>query len=149
MAEKIWEIAQKRMRGRPVKFEAPDDLWEAACAYFQWVADNPLEEEKAGFADGQAVYARLAKMHAMTMQGLYLHIGLTAQGFKEYEQKSEFSEICEQIRTVIFQQKFTGAAAGLLNHAIIARELGLADKSEVETKAKIEVIDRFVEDESK
>ena len=37
-------------------------------------------------------------------------------------------EICTSIAKVIRQQKFEGAAAGLLNHAIIARDLGMADK---------------------
>nr|WP_261640834.1 DNA-packaging protein [Erwinia mallotivora] len=33
---------------------------------------------------------------------------------------------------IIYNQKFTGAAADLLNANIIARELGLADKREVQ-----------------
>jgi hypothetical protein len=31
----------------------------------------------------------------------------------------------------MYEQKFSGAAAGLLNPNIIARDLGLADKSEI------------------
>lgn len=42
-----------------------------------------------------------------------------------------FSDICTRVREIIYEQKFTGAAAGLLNPMIIARDLSLRDKSEV------------------
>ena len=45
--------------------------------------------------------------------------------------KPDFSEVCADAERVIYQQKFQGAAADQLNPAIIARDLGLADKKEV------------------
>lgn len=39
--------------------------------------------------------------------------------------------VITQAEAVIYEQKFTGAAADLLNPNIIARDLGLADKKEL------------------
>ena len=38
--------------------------------------------------------------------------------------------MCSQVEDIIRTQKFEGASAELLNVSIIARDLGLADKSE-------------------
>jgi hypothetical protein len=56
--------------------------------------------------------------------------------FKESElgKTNDFSQIIARIENVIYSQKFTAAAAGLLNANIIARELGLADKQDVTNK---------------
>jgi hypothetical protein len=40
----------------------------------------------------------------------------------------------ERAESVIYTQKFTGAAANLLNANLVARELGLADKTELQGK---------------
>ena len=53
----------------------------------------------------------------------------------------KFSEVRDNIKRVIFTQKFEGASAGLLNSSIIARELGLADKKEID--AKVALTDDF------
>jgi DNA-packaging protein gp3 len=49
------------------------------------------------------------------------------------EGKQDFSSIITRIRETIYNQKFTGAAAGFLNPNIIARDFGLTDKKEVAT----------------
>ena len=41
--------------------------------------------------------------------------------------------------SVIRSQKFAGAAADLLNANIIARDLGLAEKKQVESKSTVKV----------
>jgi len=46
-----------------------------------------------------------------------------------------FSTVIADIEAVIKSQKFQGAAAGLLNANIIARDLGLADKSDFDHKS--------------
>ncbi len=49
----------------------------------------------------------------------------------------DFSKVITRIREIIYNQKFTGAAAGFLNPNIIARDLGLVDKAETALKADI------------
>ena len=45
-------------------------------------------------------------------------------------------EVITRIRETAYNQKFTGAAADLLNANIIARDLGLSDKKEMNVNAE-------------
>jgi hypothetical protein len=78
-------------------------------------------------------------MRAMTIRGMCFFIGLSRQGWQEYSEKQDFSDIVSQIEDVIYTQKLEGAAADMLNANIIARELGLADKIAQETTGAIHV----------
>lgn len=126
---RLWEA--RSSHGRKPIFPTPDDLWEAACEYFEWVEDNPLYETKAFAYQGIVTQDTLPKMRAMTIGGLCLFLDISYQGWLEYCQKSDFSEVTSSILDVIKEQKFTGAAADLLNANIISRDLGLADKNEL------------------
>lgn len=118
-------------------FESPDSLWDAACEYFQWVEENPLWETKVGQYQAQLVELPIDKMRAMTIQGLCLFLNTTKQTLNNYESKEgyeDYFDVVKKIKSVIYDQKFSGAAAGLLNSNIIARDLGLAEKSTVTVK---------------
>lgn len=117
--------------GRNPIFPTPDALWTAACEYFQWVEDNPLYEDRLVTFQGAATHEPVAKMRAMTVAGLCLFLDISQQAWSEYKQRQGFGEITARIDDVIRSQKFAGAAADLLNANIIARDLGLADKSEL------------------
>lgn len=129
---------QRSSHGRKPIFSTPDDLWSAACEYFEWVEDNPLSETKLFSYEGEIIEGEIPKMRAMTIQALCFFIGISRQGWSEYKAKQDFSEIVEEIEAVIFAQKFEGASGGFLNANIISRELGLADKQELSGGVKIE-----------
>lgn len=117
------------------KFETADELWEACVEYFEWVDSNPLWEDRLVTFQGSASHEPVAKMRAMTIVGLclYLDIG-PATWFSWRKSRPDLLDIMTRVENVIYQQKFGGAAADLLNANIIARDLGLADKSEVTGK---------------
>ena len=118
----------RETHGRNPIFESPEQLWTAACEYFQWVENNPLLEEKIFHSSGAITKDTIKKMRAMTIRAMCFFIGLSRQGWQEYSEKPDFSDIVKEIEDVIYSQKFEGAAADLLNSNIIARELGLSDK---------------------
>lgn len=126
MGNKFWEM--RSTHGRKPIFESQEELWLKACGYFNWCHENPLFEIKA-FNCGEMgiVQESIAKMRAMTITGLCFYLGISRQGWKEYKEKKDFSDIVEQIESVIYSQKFEGASAGLLNASIIAREIGLSN----------------------
>lgn len=132
---KFW--LQRSSHGRKPIFASPDDLWSAACEYFEWVEENPLIETKLFSYEGEIVEGEIPKMRAMTIQALCFFIGISRQGWSEYKAKQDFSYIVEQVEAVIFSQKFEGASGGFLNASIISRELGLADKQQVEHSGSI------------
>jgi len=129
---RFWEV--RSSHGRNPIFAAPADLWAAACEYFEWVEANPLYEDKLVTFQGVATHEPVAKMRAMTIAGLCLFLDISQQGWAEYRAKPDFSEVTARIDDVIRSQKFAGAAADLLNANIIARDLGLADKTDGEVR---------------
>lgn len=128
---------QRSSHGRKPIFATPDDLWNAACEYFEWVSENPLHEVKA-FNCGEAgiQQEKLPKMRAMTLMGLCFFLDISDDTWLNYSKNEDFFGVCDDIKRVIFTQKFEGASAGLLNASIVARELGLADKQDVTTNGE-------------
>lgn len=128
LGNRFWEA--RSSHGRKPVFEVPNELWVACCEYFAWVEDNPLQETKAmGSKEGPQTIV-LPKMRAMTVMGLCIFLDISRDTWSQYRQKDGFSDICSRVDDVIRTQKFEGASAELLNPAIIARDLGLADRSE-------------------
>ena len=126
---KFWEM--RSTHGRNPIFKSPDDLWDACCQYFEYVHENPLMEDKAFAFQGVVTHEPVAKMKAMTMNGLYLFLDIDRATWAEYRGKEGFSTVTTRAEDAIYEQKFTGAAADLLNPNIIARDLGLQDKQQV------------------
>ena len=145
---KFWEARSKS--GRDKIFSTPEDLWCAAQEYFKWNEENPLQEEKIFHNQGEITRTTVSKMRAMTKTALcrFLHIDpVTWENYRKGEGYEDFFNISREIESIIYDQKFTGAAAELLSGNIIARELGLADKKEVEnTVSVIELKKDFDED---
>lgn len=125
--------------GRPRLFASAEALWEACCEYFQWVEDNPLYEMKAFSYQGEVVQEPVAKMRAMTISGLCIFLDIDETTWRDWRKVDDFSPITDRVERIIYNQKFTGAAADLLNANIIARDLGLADKTEVKQSVTAKV----------
>jgi hypothetical protein len=117
--------------GRKPTFASPDDLWNACVEYFDWVEATPLYEDHIISFQGVATHVPVAKMRAMTIGGLCIFLDIDKSTWGAYRQKEGFSAVCTRVEEIIRDQKFAGAAADLLNPSIIARDLGLADKSEI------------------
>lgn len=129
----LWKLRDKH--GRSAKYETPEALWKACCQYFEWVEKNPLMAAETVKFQGTGQLMAVPKMRAMTQQGLCLFLGISQQTWINYRGASEgFFEVTSQVDAIMFEQKFTGAAADLLNPNIIARELGLADRQELTGK---------------
>ena len=128
----FWRV--RSSHGRKPVFATPDALWSAATEYFQWVTDHPLYEAKAFAYQGEVVLKNVPKMRAMTIGALCIFLDIDRTTWLDYKAREGFTIICTRIEDVIRTQKFEGAAAELLNPNIIARELGLADKTQLTGK---------------
>lgn len=119
--------------GRDKIFKTPEDLWSACCEYFEWVDKNPLKEEKLFAYQGEIVRDTVSKIRAMTISGLCLFLDIGVSTWADYRgDRKDFSVVIAQAEEIIYNQKFQGAAADLLNANIIARDLGLRDKQDLE-----------------
>jgi len=137
---KFWMVRSKH--GRNKIFSTPEILWEAACEYFEWVDDNPLL--KGIVYQGEISKDNESLMRPMTIGGLCLFLGVHAEylaGFEsdlnlDTKEGKDYSQIVKAIKQIIYEQKFAGATAGLMNPNIIARDLGLKDKTDITTDDK-------------
>jgi hypothetical protein len=129
VGNEFWKA--RSSHGRAPIFATPDHLWSACAEYFEWVEANPLYEVKAfGSKDGPQTID-LPKMRAMSISALCIFLDISPPTWAEYRAREGFTSICSRVDEIIRSQKFQGAAADLLNPSIIARDLGLADKSEL------------------
>lgn len=125
--------------GRPYKF-TPEQFEIAWQQYFQWVDDNPWmrsEAVKSGDAVGMIIKVPIGRPYTEIgfcvfhdLGEKYLtELGKTLEG-KESKEEIELSNILTRARAKCYSQKFEGATVGVFNANIIARELGLMEKSE-------------------
>lgn len=124
----FWKIRSKH--GADKIFSDPNKLWESCCEYFQWVTDNPLFESKVVSRNGEPEEFVLPKMRAMTIAGLCFYLKISDDTWRRYRDDQDLCGVIANAEQVIYQQKFEGASAGLLNSNIIARDLGLTEKQE-------------------
>lgn len=126
-----WEA--RSSQGRNPIFENADDLKEACLEYFDWNESNPLYKDQLVTFQGQATHEPIAQMRALSLNGLCMFLDISRSLWNQWRTtRPDFLEVIDMVENAIFRQKFEGASADLLNASIIARDLGLADKAQVD-----------------
>jgi hypothetical protein len=125
-----WKLANDWKK--PKRYQ-PDEILDKAKEYAIWCERNPLHELKVF---GTGIKMSVPKMRAMTIHGFCLFCNMASSTWYEYEKQEAYSEIITHIKDLFFAQKFEGAAAELLNANIIARELGLSEKTDITSKGE-------------
>lgn len=127
-----------RLAGRQVRFDrrfnTPEELVEAVCDYFNWLHENPLEEEKLFAHQGETYKDTIQKPRPPTLQGLCAHIGITRTTWGRWRRKDDNVILHDAVwwaEDTMHAMKFEGASAGLMNPSLIIRDLGLSDKKEL------------------
>lgn len=138
---RFWELRLKH--GRNYAIETPEELWENFIEYAVWIQENPLIE--IDFKGKDAIKVEIPKMRPFTKDGFALACGLcewdVINSWKE--RSKDFFQVITRIEKSIYNQKLEGAAAGFLNPNIIARDLGLKERTETEMnlpKSEIKII---------
>lgn len=126
----FWKLRSKH--GRNKIFETPDILWEACSEYFE--ATDDRKWVKTEFNGKDAVKCEVPTTTPYTWTGLYLFLRISHTDWGLYEKRLDFVAITAQVRNIIYTQKFEGAAVGAFNANIIARDLGLTERSSVELR---------------
>ena len=131
--------------GRKKSIRDSDHMFELACEYFQTVDDDPInikEVIKGGPSAGNIF--DVPTMAPYTWAGLeaFLSEKGILQDLDDYKLNTndsygEFKEIVRVIGKIIYDRNFSGAAVNVFNSNLIARQLGLADKTETALKADI------------
>ena len=144
----FWKMVDPNKWAKQKHFKSPQELWDKACEYFKWCDDNPLiivDAAKGGDRFGEHVTIPTSRPY--TIHKLCLYLGISMDTFSNYEKAEGYEAyfgVTHAIKDIIYSQKFEGAAVGLFNANIIARDLGLTDKQEI-TTTKIRVKRRDVD----
>ncbi|MBK0403885.1 DNA-packaging protein [Adhaeribacter sp. BT258] len=124
------------LKGRPRRFATPEQLWQAASAYFEWCEAHPLF--KVQWVGGIAKRVNIEIPRPFTLSGLRLHLRCGVNYLSQLKkrltdspQDRELEDIINRIELVIYEQKFVGAAVGIYNVSIIARDLGLMNRKTI------------------
>lgn len=122
--------------GRPAKFKTPEELWECACKYFAWVDSHAWEKPeliKSGADAGKVINVPLKLPY--TLEGFMVFANLNDAYLRQLktDKAKEFSTIIDKIYKVVETQQLSGATVGVFNHHIVARKLGLVEKTTIST----------------
>lgn len=143
-AEPFWKLTLKRHHLQ--KFDSAEQIQALICEYFGWADANPIVYEEMSFYLGEPVRAKGYKKRAYTQAALCAFLGITQVTWFRWRKGEQehnlpgLSDIIIWADNVCFEQKLTGAAAGIFNPMIISRDLGLSDRQEVKTEATTVVI---------
>lgn len=125
-----WKLRAKH--GREKIFANPDLLWESACEYFEATEKRKWVKKDWVGKDAEMVYREADTPFTITGLCIFLGIDLiTWRNYKTNENYKDFFNIITHIEQIIYTQKFEGAVNGTFKENIIARELGLGEKSDV------------------
>jgi hypothetical protein len=129
--------------GKPPSYE-PVPLWDKFRDYVINSQDNPWHKNEAvKSGDNVGMIIKVPTERPLTIQGFCIFAEISSQTFYNYEKDKAYVEITARIRDIIYSQKFEGAAVGVFNANIIARDLGLSDKSEVDQKTEHSGVIKF------
>ena len=143
-----WQFRDKH--GRDFIY-TPDQLWNEAINYFEWMSIsvwNKKEAIKSGDLAGKTM--DLPTQTPMSIESFCLFTDITPDTFRNYISNDgnykDFFEVTTRIKIIIESNQFEGATVGAYNPNIIARKLGLVDKKETtgELKAELKIIREII-----
>lgn len=125
---RFWLKRSKHGRDRII--QDPKLLIEAANEYFEYCLNNPIQV--VDFKGSQVQEVDYKKPQVFEKSGLLVFLGVnkweTVTNLRTVSK--DFSDAIDYIENVIFYQKYSNAAVGLYNVALVVRDLKIADSSE-------------------
>ena len=135
---KYWEYRNKH--GRNFKY-TPELLWDESIKYFEHISTsvwNKKEAIKSGDKAGTTM--DVPTQTPMSIESFCLFADIDRKTWDNYESNEDpykdFFHIITRVRIIIESNQFEGATVGAYNPNIIARKLGLAEKTESTVKVE-------------
>lgn len=127
--------------GRPKSIESPELLWKYFEDYVMHEQNNPMY--KIEYIGKEGRKERTPLETPITFEGFECYLAdrgiiedLSNYAANSHNAYEEFTTIITRIRKNCFVHNFKGASVGLFNPNIIARKLGLVEKSETDVKLR-------------
>lgn len=117
----------------------PDSLWDEAVKYFEWISKRVWSKKDAvRSGENAGMLIDIPTQTPMSIESFCLFADISFQTFRNYESNEGnykvFFEVTARIRKIIESNQFEGATVGVYNPNIIARKLGLVDRTDLTTK---------------
>src|SRR6056300_1435980 len=103
----------RETHGRSKIFNSPQELWEAACDYFQEVEDNPIIKTELVKYQGAATKVEYEHPRPMSVGAFCLSVPMDFSTWQEYQKRTDFTEVTSRIELIIKTQKLEGAIVDL------------------------------------
>lgn len=127
--------------GRPKKIESPELLWQYFEEYVIHERNNPMY--KVEYVGKEARIERTPLETPLTFEGFECYLAdrgiindLGDYSSNKDERYNDFATIIARIRGNCYVHNLKGAAVGLFNANIIARKLGLVEKTQADVKLR-------------
>jgi hypothetical protein len=136
----FWTL--RETHGREKDYPTVKDLAEGIMSYVEWAQANPwfkIEQLKKPVLlginkeTGQKEYQTIAHIptaRPMSITALCDHLEIHHKTWKTYGKREDFSAIVSRTEQFIATQQWEGATVGVFQHYIIARTLGMVEKTE-------------------
>lgn len=125
----FWKIRSKH--GRDKLFSTPELLLQSAQEYFEWCDENPYIAKKTVQSEKSFTEEEKPTARPYSKGGWFIYIGCSDTWLKEFKKTAtvDFLRVIEDVENIIYTQQWDGAIIGAYNSNIIARSLGLIDKT--------------------
>ena len=144
--DKLWQVVKCPVGGRPRKVKSPQELWNKAVEYFQWVDENPWQRKNASQANSQSGINSTNHLNqnvqlfprAYTLYGLCAYMGICkwADFKRNYIDRNGFLEVINAIENIVTAQQVDGAMIHQFDSNLVARLNGIADTTKTELTGK-------------
>ena len=125
--------------------DTPEEMWEQACAYFEWSDNNPLSVPRtmnAGFMAGKELKEKMIRPYSM--KAFCLHCGISEDYVRDLlnmkDSNSLYYMVIERIKMIIHIQNTELATVGVYNPAFVAKLLESDLNNRPIEKLTIEVV---------
>jgi len=121
---------------------SPDELWSLFVDFEQNLKENPIIKSEYNMKAGCLVEIPLERPLTWSRFDCYVNdLGIITD-LEDYRQNrdnrySDYGGVVTRINKKMYSDKFEGAAVGIYNHNLIARDLGLQDKQQTEHTGEI------------
>lgn len=132
----FWKLRSKH--GADAIFESPEIMQEACMEYFEETSKRKwfkAEAIKGGKEVGKTI--NVPTETPFSISGLCLFLGVNTRYFEQFEKSEtyknnkDYSTIITRVKDIIETHQLEGAIVGAFNPNIIARKLGLTDKTDI------------------
>jgi hypothetical protein len=126
----FWKLRSKH--GRDKLFVSPELLLESAFEYFQWCDENPWIATKTSSSEKGTYHEEKPTQRPYSKVGWYVYIGCSDSWLNEFKKTAseDFLLVIKEIENIIDTNQWEGASVGVFNANIIARTLGLKERTD-------------------